>query len=341
MKLRSKAFQGTSHQQNHLSCVFAPVKSELLSVFWATHQNCLRLLRPRLKISSSTGKNVALWILDMAQCSKRRPWVKQFSGATPDSKMLLLGPQGVSNIFSQRLTENWMRCWDDEYHWISAKIRWPNFHIYFVHVVHLHLPAVPGDYHCADSAADLPGFEHSKGPPRSMQKGSRSPQRSGTHQAQNGLSFHQFSPVQFVWIFWMGKIIKSVECHVFKRTLIRSLSEAMTPRQFKIMRKSDRATPSSSRYPCTSPRAFLTTTGSYSTKKRNPSSCRPFHEVVFEVEQHLSNGTTFTIGKAKNMPFHKRIKNAKELNIWSIPPSESSLIPPLQPSPHAELPRNA
>ena len=203
VKLRSKAFQGTSHQQNHLSCVFAPVKSELLSVFWATHQNCLRLLRPRLKISSSTGKNVALWILDMAQCSKRRPWVKQFSGATPDSKMLLLGPQGVSNIFSQRLTENWMRCWDDEYHWISAKIRWPNFHIYFVHVVHLHLPAVPGDYHCADSAADLPGFEHSKGPPRSMQKGSRSPQRSGTHQAQNGLSFHQFSPVQlFEYFEW-------------------------------------------------------------------------------------------------------------------------------------------
>lgn len=160
----------------------------------------------------------------------------------------------------------------------------------------------------------------------------------------SGSKWAKFPPVftsSIVWIFWMGKIIKSVECHVFKRTLIRSLSEAMTPRQFKIMRKSDRATPSSSRYPCTSPRAFLTTTGSYSTKKRNPSSCRPFHEVVFEVEQHLSNGTTFTIGKAKNMPFHKRIKNAKELNIWSIPPSESSLIPPLQPSPHAELPRNA
>ena len=56
---------------------------------------------------------------------------------------------------------------------------------------------------CADSAADLPGFEHSKGPPRSMQKGSRSPQRSGTHQAQNGLSFHQFSPVQlFEYFEW-------------------------------------------------------------------------------------------------------------------------------------------
>ena len=42
-------------------------------------------------------------------------------------KCFLLGPPGVSNISSQRLTENWMRWWwislnIIEYHWISLNI---------------------------------------------------------------------------------------------------------------------------------------------------------------------------------------------------------------------------